>query len=420
MPPPPFRSPRASQPASHVSYHLRPLHITRDAPSHFSRFFQPLIHAQPLFDTVASQGQANVLYFKQQDQKRYHYPPLAFCSNASVVINRADKFSAQLHALCLGLQAVVPFAYCQIYLTPPNSQTVRAHSDDRDVLLLQVLGQKRWRIYDAPTPLPYKHEEVGKAPDRPYHARADEATLQALVSCGDTLYIPRGFVHEGVASDVASMHITVALQTSDWDYVHLISRAVERCLQEHVPARACPFVGAHTLSTGDALDSSLPGDTEVQFRSFCEDVLGRVSLERATALFKERMSALREERDEEAECHASFSSDVPLLHLQTHIVWNSDVRLDWQRQHEHEGLGAEAAPHADEEAALICKFTRLSSGQTALLSASPQLCRVLSRAFSLPQPFTIASIDASTDMFRVCSAQLMLRNGYCVLAGDAR
>jgi hypothetical protein len=195
---------------------------------------------------------------------------------------------------------------------------------------------------------------------------------------------------------------------------------VERCLQEHVPARACPFVGAHTLSTGDALDSSLPGDTEVQFRSFCEDVLGRVSLERATALFKERMSALREERDEEAECHASFSSDVPLLHLQTHIVWNSDVRLDWQRQHEHEGLGAEAAPHADEEAALICKFTRLSSGQTALLSASPQLCRVLSRAFSLPQPFTIASIDASTDMFRVCSAQLMLRNGYCVLAGDAR
>ena len=87
--------------------------------------------------------------------------------------------------------------------------------------------------------------------------------------------------------------------------------------------------------------------------------------------------------------------------------------------YEHPDAGAEAAPHADEEPTLICKFTRLSSGQTALLSASPQLCHVLSRAFSLPQPFTIGSIDASTDMFRVCSAQLMLKNGYCVLAGDA-
>ncbi len=400
-----------------MSHHRRPLHIPRDSPSHFSRFFQPLIHAQQLFDTVASQGHGNALYFKQQVQQRYHYPPLAFCSNASVVINRADKFSAQLHSLCTSLQTSVPFAYCQIYLTPPNSQTVRAHSDDRDVLLLQVLGQKLWRIYDSPVPLPYKHEEVGKTPDRPHLTRQDSATLQALVTCGDTLYIPRGFVHEGIASEVASMHITVALQTSDWDFVHLITRAVECCLQEHFPARECPFVGKKECFSGDALDSVLPEEIELKFRSFCQEALGRVSLARATALFNERILLLREERDEEAMYNVSCSSSV-LLDLNTRIFWNSDVHLDWQRQQEHVGMGAESAPSADDEVVILCKFTRLSSGQNALLSASLELSRVLHHAFSLSQPFTIGSINASTDMFRICAAKLMLNNGYCMLAGE--
>jgi hypothetical protein len=402
-----------------MHHHRRPLHIPRDSPSHFNRLFQPLIHAQQLFDTVASQGPGNALYFKHQMQQRYHYPPLAFCGNASVVINRADKFSAQLHSLCTSLQTVVPFAYCQIYLTPPNSQTVCAHSDDRDVLLLQVLGQKLWRIYDAPVPLPYKHEEVGKTPERPHHTRREDALLQALVSCGDTLYIPRGFVHEGTASEVASMHITVALQTSDWDYVSLITRAVECCLQQHFPARQCPFVGGDRMSSGDALDSALPEETELKFRSLCQEALGRVSLARATALFNERMSALRQERDVEATDNVSYSSHV-LLDLNTRIVWNSDVHIDWQQQQQQQELetGAGAAPSAEDEVVILCKFTRRSSGQNALLSASPQLSRVLSRAFSLSQPFTIGSIDASTDMFRICAAKLMLNNGYCLLAGE--
>jgi ribosomal protein L16 Arg81 hydroxylase len=100
------------------------------------------------------QGQGNVLYFKHQEQQLYPNPYLAFCCHASVVINRADKFSAELHSLCTSLQNEMPFAYCQVYLTPSNCQTVCAHSDDRDVLLLQVLGKKRWRVYDAPIPLP--------------------------------------------------------------------------------------------------------------------------------------------------------------------------------------------------------------------------------------------------------------------------
>ncbi len=264
----------------------------------------------------------------------------------------------------------------------------------------------------------YKHEEVGKSPDRPYCTHPDNITLQALVCCGDTLYIPRGFVHEGVASKDASMHITVALQTSDWDYVHLISRAVERCLQEHFPARACPYFGGGD-ATGDALDAPLHEETEGKFRSFCQEALGRLSLGHAASCFKERIQALREERDKEAMDNMPLDCPAP-LYLHSRIVWNCDVLMEWQMQQESTVSGSEVAvPDEDDERMIICKFTRHSTGQVALLSASPQLVSVLTHASSLRQPFTISSIEASSDMFRICVAKLMIRNGYCLLVENS-
>ena len=35
------------------------------------------------------------------------------------------------------------------------AQAVRVHTDDQDVILLQVWGSKKWRLYNAPTHLPY-------------------------------------------------------------------------------------------------------------------------------------------------------------------------------------------------------------------------------------------------------------------------
>jgi hypothetical protein len=387
-----------------------PVHIPRDSPAHFEHLFQPLIHSQSLFDTVTRQAADSVLYFKLQAQQSFPNPFLAFCSDASVVVNRADKYSAQLHSMCTSLQAIVPFAYCQIYLTPPNSQTVRAHSDDRDVLLLQVLGQKLWRIYDSPVALPYKHEEVGKLPERPYVPDAHRMCMQSLVCCGDTLYIPRGFVHEGAASSQPSMHITVALQTSDWDYAQLVSRAVLRCLEDHLPARACPFVTGRAATSGDVLDVPLHHEAERNFTAFCQEALSRVSLSRATSLFSERITALRQQRDEEARFNVGESLSFPApLQLHTRIVWNCDVSMDRHQLRERDAA-------ADDDGIILCKFTRHSTGQNALLSAGASLFRIISRAFAVSEPFAISSIDASSDLLRICAAKIMLRNGYCILA----
>jgi hypothetical protein len=264
------------------------------------------------------------------------------------------------------------------------------------------------------TSLRYKHEEVGKSPDRPYRTHPDRVTLESLVACGDTLYIPRGFVHEGIASDDASMHITIALQTSDWDYVHVIAHAVERYLQGHFPARACPFVGSGKVSA-DVLDTSpLDEETDRKFGSICQQALGHLSLTHAASSFKERILALRAQRDDEAGTNVSLGCNAP-MHLHTRMVWNCDVQMELQ---EHMMCGSEPEHNEDIDGVIICKFLRISSGQHALLSVSPQVARILSRAFSLSQPFTISSIDASSDMLRLCVAKIMMRNGYCRLADD--
>jgi hypothetical protein len=92
------------------------------------------------------------------------------------------------------------------YCTPAASQGFGVHHDTHDVLVLQVAGRKRWRLYEPLLELPLKQQrwspELGD-PGEPI----DDLTLEA----GDTLYLPRGWPHEATAADSDSLHITVGL-----------------------------------------------------------------------------------------------------------------------------------------------------------------------------------------------------------------
>jgi ribosomal protein L16 Arg81 hydroxylase len=103
------------------------------------------------------------------------------------------------------------------YITPPQSQGFAAHYDTHDVFVLQVTGCKRWRI----------HEPVVADPlaDQPWEsvradvsARAAEPPLiDTELAPGDSLYLPRGYLHSAVARGELSIHLTVG--------VHPITRA---------------------------------------------------------------------------------------------------------------------------------------------------------------------------------------------------
>ena len=165
-------------------------------------------------------------------------PFAAYLDGCSVVINHADRRSPYLADLCHDLQQSFPHAYCNTYLTPPGTQTVPAHADDRDVLILQVVGEKHWTVYQRiPIPYPYPHEQVGKDPSLPVpqHVLDGPVLLDVILKPGDVLYMPRGYVHEAqspalstTTPNVPSFHVTVALATHDWTLGGLLSTASQQ------------------------------------------------------------------------------------------------------------------------------------------------------------------------------------------------
>jgi len=142
-----------------------------------------------------------------------------------------EAASQDVKQLCVDLREDFPHAYVNSYLTPPASQAVAPHADDRDVLVWQAAGSKHWKVYgEPPIPYPFTLEQVGKYEECP----VPEATLAAppllevTLEAGDLLYMPRGFVHEATTSQQPSLHLTIALATHDWCWSKVVGRAMSQ------------------------------------------------------------------------------------------------------------------------------------------------------------------------------------------------
>jgi ribosomal protein L16 Arg81 hydroxylase len=138
-----------------------------------------------LVDRVAAEYAAGATIVLQALQL-HHHPAALYCRE----LERALGCPAQANA----------------YSTPASSRGFGVHHDTHDVLVLQVAGRKRWRLYEPLLELPLKDQrwspELGDPGDP-----IDDITLEA----GDTLYLPRGWPHEAAAADADSLHITVGL-----------------------------------------------------------------------------------------------------------------------------------------------------------------------------------------------------------------
>lgn len=97
------------------------------------------------------------------------------------------------------------------YYTPSGSQGFGVHHDTHDVLVLQVAGEKRWRLYDPLLELPLKQQRYTSALGE-HGDPTDELVLRA----GDTLYLPRGWLHEAETSQTDSLHLTIGIAAHTW------------------------------------------------------------------------------------------------------------------------------------------------------------------------------------------------------------
>jgi ribosomal protein L16 Arg81 hydroxylase len=97
------------------------------------------------------------------------------------------------------------------YITPPTSRGFDPHYDVHDVFVLQVSGQKRWIVHEPvhvhPLPSQPWTEHRAAIADRV----AGNPVIDTVLSEGDALYLPRGWIHSAQALKTTSIHLTVGV-----------------------------------------------------------------------------------------------------------------------------------------------------------------------------------------------------------------
>jgi len=97
------------------------------------------------------------------------------------------------------------------YVTPPSTQGLPAHYDVHDVFVLQTAGQKRWLVHEPVHSLPLRSQPSTDRRAEVAQAAAAPPVLDVVLSPGDALYLPRGWLHAAQALGDVSAHLTIGV-----------------------------------------------------------------------------------------------------------------------------------------------------------------------------------------------------------------
>ncbi|GAA4887270.1 cupin domain-containing protein [Streptomyces coeruleoprunus] len=126
---------------------------------------------------------------------------------ASLVVDQIDHLHEPIGDLAAQLEAWLR-ATVQInaYASWTPTEGFGTHWDDHDVVIIQVQGAKRWRLYGPTRRVPL-HRDVA-APEPP----PTEPVAELVMRPGHVLYLPRGWWHSVTADQgTHSLHLTCGL-----------------------------------------------------------------------------------------------------------------------------------------------------------------------------------------------------------------
>jgi Cupin superfamily protein len=154
-----------------------------------------------------------------------------FARGATIVLQALQTYHPPLADFCRGLERELGHpVQANSYYTPPSAQGFKVHHDTHDVFCLQVEGEKRWLVYAPVLELPLKHQKYGTEMGDP-----GEPVLDATLRAGDTLYLPRGWLHQAMTSEAASLHLTVGVNVATWR--DAVRAALDEAAEEEVDLR---------------------------------------------------------------------------------------------------------------------------------------------------------------------------------------
>ena len=102
-------------------------------------------------------------------------------------------------------------AQVNAYVTPASSRGFDPHYDVHDVFVLQIAGEKHWRIHE-PVHVDPLRDQPWSDHSKAVAARAEqEPAIDETFRPGDVLYLPRGWIHSAEALGGVSVHLTVGV-----------------------------------------------------------------------------------------------------------------------------------------------------------------------------------------------------------------
>jgi ribosomal protein L16 Arg81 hydroxylase len=101
------------------------------------------------------------------------------------------------------------------YLTPAANRGFATHYDTHDVFVLQVGGRKRWRVHAPVLVDPLERQPWGGRADEVGAVSESPPVLDTILEPGDSLYLPRGWLHAAEALGEPSLHLTLGVRAAN-------------------------------------------------------------------------------------------------------------------------------------------------------------------------------------------------------------
>ena len=228
-----------------------------------------------------------------------------FERGATIVLQALQLQHPPLAEFCRDLEAELGHpVQANAYYTPASAQGFAVHHDTHDVFCLQVEGEKRWLVYPPVLELPLKQQKYV-----PEMGEPGEPVLDVTMRAGGMLYLPRGWLHQAMTSETASLHLTIGVNVFTWR--DAVREALDEAAREDVGLRrGVPADGRSPDGLLDALAARLAPDA--------------VSSRRRRSFVKTRRP-LRDDAFDQLRALAELDLDTPLERRRTVIVDLSEV-----------------------------------------------------------------------------------------------
>lgn len=138
-----------------------------------------------------------------------------FRQGATINLLGLERLFPSINRLNQGLELDSGFpVHTTCFLSPKNSENIPPHYDMVDFFVLQISGSKYWRVWQTDVGLPHaiSDRQIKRTYEKGHPALMEKCLLgEFLLEPGDSLFIPRGFIHETNTTDNHSLHITIGI-----------------------------------------------------------------------------------------------------------------------------------------------------------------------------------------------------------------